>query len=225
MNNPEYAENIIVGIFSKNIFNWYVLDKILCLLDLKYMTEKELELYMNNESCNSVRNNFITIDQNDVESFLPYIRKNMIMCQELQLMILDRLKNIDNCEIDDFFPVLYFDFDKKILYSQYPEYFDFESFLPEKWNFIYEDFSNLLNEENKYWIYKGKDIFDIGIKKIEELKEKSKREKYNPENIFKNINNNSDSCFSNKVVNEMIEYKESFLIKIKNKIKSILKNK
>lgn len=47
------------------------------------------------------------------------------------------------------------------------------------------------------------------------------REKYNPDNLFKNKSNNIENNTNNPV--EMVEYKESIFKKIINKIKSIFK--
>lgn len=218
MIKPEYAENIIVGIVNQNQFNWYILNKFICLLDLKSLSSEEFELYMKNDLCSSVRKDFITIDKNNIENFLIEINNYMTSCENLQLMILNGLKEFDNFYIDDFFPVLYFDFDKKIVYSQYPEYFDFESFLPKQWNFIYDDFSDLLKDEDKYWIYKGKNIFDASTKKIEESKKK-----YNQDYLFKDQTLMMNSTTSKSITSEtaMVEYNETIFTKIRNWFKGL----
>ena len=184
MINPEYAENIIVGIQNNNRFNWYILNKLICLLDLNSLNSEEFELYMKNDFCGSFRKDLKTVDKNNIELFLVRIKTFMASCENLQQMILNGLKNLNNFEIDNFFPVLFFNFDKKILYSQYPEYFNFENYLPQQWSYIYDDFSDLLKTEDKYWIYKNKNIFEASTKKIAELKEKSKI--YNPDILFSN---------------------------------------
>ncbi len=214
MIKPEYAENIIVGISINNSFKWYILNKFLCLLNLKNLSSEEIELYMRNDLCRSIRKDFLIIDTDNIELFLQNIKKYMVNCESLQLLILDGLKDFDNFEIDDFFPVLYFDFDKKIVYSQYPEYFDFESFLPEKWSFIYDDFSDLLEDADKYWIYKSQNIFDRSTQKLEELRKKSKEKKYT--NLFKKQTISTNSSTTGVAI---VEYKETIVTKIRKWIK------
>ena len=55
------------------------------------------------------------------------------------------------------------DFDNKVLYSQYPEPFSFENYIPNGWEGKYDSFFENIKEENKYWIYKGKNLLDSKI--------------------------------------------------------------
>lgn len=70
-------------------------------------------------------------------------------------------------------------------------------------------------EEQKVKI---KEILDLNQKK----EEAEKREKYNPDNIFKKVNNNENDKEEIKN-NELIEYKESFFTKFKNFIFKLLR--
>lgn len=167
---PQYAENIVVGIKNRSQFRWYILDKFLCLLDLNKLNSQDLELYMQNEEYRNIRINYKLIDNNNIESFLEKISSFKAKPEILQLMIMNAVKDISNCNIDDFYPVLFFNFDNHILYSQYPEYFDFKSFLPEGWEFYYSDFSDLIDKDNQYWIYKNNNIIDKSIKKMNDYK-------------------------------------------------------
>lgn len=69
-----------------------------------------------------------------------------------------------------------------------------------------------------------KDEYVIKCKEIEKLREKELREKYNPDNLFNNTKNNSKTA-EETVTQEVavVEYNESLLKKIWNKISSIFK--
>lgn len=74
------------------------------------------------------------------------------------------------------------------------------------------------NEEQKVKIKK---ILDLNQQKAEE----AKREKYNPDNIFKNVNKyekNNEEMFENKANMAIIEYQESFFTRFKKFIFKIL---
>lgn len=223
MTIPEYAENIIVGIQNSNNFNWYILDKFLCLLDLSVLSSKERELYMQDKSLSSVRENLITINENNLGNYLRQIDDKRISCEQLQLMIFDALGNIETCNIDDFFPVLFFDFDGKTLYSQYPEYFDFENFLIDGWKFKYEKFSDLIREEHKYWVYKDRNIIEEERNLREQFYKNKYSVKFNQLKKEKNFTNvNSDSNTNTKLV---VYREKNIFEKIMNFIKSKLNKK
>ena len=71
------------------------------------------------------------------------------------------------------------------------------------------------NEQQKVKI---KEILDLNQK----IAEQKKREKYNPDDLFKNKNNQSNSFEENNTTTAIIEYKESFFTKFKNFIFKIL---
>lgn len=221
MITPEYAENIIVGIQNSNNFNWYILNKFLCLLDLSVLSSKEIKLYLQDESLRNIRENLITINEKNLGKYLRRIDDKRISCEQLQLMIFEALGNIETCNIDDFFPVLFFDFDEKTLYSQYPEYFNFENFLIDGWKFKYEEFSSLIGEENKYWLYKDKNIID----EEKNLREQFYKNKYSIK--FNQAKNNEDFTDLNADSNsntKLIVYIEKNIFKqIINFIKRKLK--
>ena len=193
MITPEYAENIIVGIQNSNNFNWYILNKYLCLMDLTVLSEKEREAYMEDAFLGCIRKNLITINEYNIGEYLRKIDDRKIRCEQLQLMILNALNNIETCSIDDFFPVLFFDFDEEILYSQYPEYFNFENFLTDGWEFKYKDFSDLIKVQHKYWLYKDRNIIDEEKNFREQFYKNKYGVKFNQVTKEENITNvNSD---------------------------------
>ncbi len=80
----------------------------------------------------------------------------------------------------------------------------------------YINMQYLLNEEQRKFVQR---IFNENQKKLEIVK----KEKYNPDNLFKNkkINLNTSKISDLSI----IKYKESVFIKIKNWLKQILKNR
>ena len=94
---------------------------------------------------------------------------------------------------------------------------------------LIETKSILSNLYRDFWATPDKKEKIIQKEKIErEIYQKELREKYNPHNIFKK-NNRLQSTLNNETANDesfsnsmsIIEYKESFLNRILNKIKSI----
>lgn len=82
---------------------------------------------------------------------------------------------------------------------------------------IFKDY--FATEEEKVKI---KEILDLNQKK----EEQEKREKYNPDDIFKKVNNNVETTnielSKNNANTALIEYKESFFTRLKNFIFKIL---
>ena len=94
---------------------------------------------------------------------------------------------------------------------------------------LIETKSILSNLSRDFWSTPEKKEIILQKEKIErDIYQKELREKYNPDNIFKRNNESQsilkdevskDEVFSNNTA--MIDYKESFITKILNKIKSI----
>ncbi len=81
---------------------------------------------------------------------------------------------------------------------------------------IYQDYICDKNQKNEYL---------VKCKKIEDLKEKELREKYNPDNLFKKLKDETQ-IVENTITEEtaIVEYKEkNFLQKIFDKIKYLFK--
>lgn len=216
MIKPIYAENIIVGIKFKNIFNWYILDKFLCLLNLEVLESNELTTYMNNKLYSAIRKNIKVINEGNKKDFVDNIEQFKTNIDELRIQILKYYEESNFDEIDDFFPTLFLDFDKNILYSQYPENIAFQNYLPNNWNFKYNDFVQLLKPEDKYWIYKNSNIFEKGIK----LRKNKFEEKYDINIVLENRKKTDE-----KETYSMIQYKESIFSKIIRKIKELISKK
>ena len=71
-----------------------------------------------------------------------------------------------------------------------------------------------------YWCTPQEKSDYIGLlSKNEKKKEKERREKYNPDNIFKDFNESKEDTIQHNV--SVIKYKETLLNRIINKIKNI----
>ena len=70
------------------------------------------------------------------------------------------------------------DFDKKTLYSQFPEPFGFENYIPKDWQGKYMSFIENIKDEDKYWIYKNRNLL---------IQNKNDLSQLYIENVFKNF--------------------------------------
>ncbi len=160
MIEPIYDENIIIAIKKNKELNWYIADKFLWIMNLELLSKKELEGYFLNEELRKVRNNCKIVSNENIEIFLDNIKKYKVSIDLLKLKILERIskKGIDDEELDDFSPSLLIDFDNNILYSQYPEPFSFENYVPKNWIGKYASFIELIDLKDRYWMHKGKNL-------------------------------------------------------------------
>lgn len=79
-----------------------------------------------------------------------------------------------------------------------------------------------------YWCDKEEEKKEIieSLSKNEEIYQKEIREKYNPDNIFKNKDNQEDDITNTNLDTQLIEYEnQSFIEKILNRIKRFFKEK
>ena len=159
---PSYDEIIIVAITFKNKLNWYIADKFLWIMNLEMLSKEDLDNYFEDEELKSKRYDIRILSEENIEKFLTKIKEYKLDENVLRLKILNRLEKQDD-EIDEYYPVLMMDFDNKILYSQYPEPFSFENYIPNGWEGKYDSFFENIKEENKYWIYKGKNLLETKI--------------------------------------------------------------
>jgi len=161
MNNPVYDEIIIVGIILNKKLEWYVANKFLWIMDLEKLPKIEYEYYFGNDELKEVRQDINVISINNIQIFLDRIKIYKADINNLRLKILDKIieKKEKDEGLEDFYPALLLDFDNMILYSQYPEPFEFENYVPDNWEGKYMSFIDCVNDEDKYWIYKNKNLF------------------------------------------------------------------
>ncbi len=153
MLKPEYGNIIIVATIYKNIFNWYITEKELWLMDLS-----------NEEFICEERYGILILNENTVEQFFYKIKDCRINTQELKKMFINSLKydfDLENT-LYDFRPSIYINFDKKQLYSSFPEMTSFQEYVPSGWLGKYVNLQKLLKligDENNYWIVGNKNYY------------------------------------------------------------------
>ncbi|HEY8462940.1 MAG TPA: hypothetical protein VIM29_02800 [Bacillota bacterium] len=149
---PEYAKNIIVGVVYKGLFSWYVTEKEFWILD----AEKRRNEYINNgyahilpENYFDFRFNIPILNEKTAELFLGKIADLKVDTDVLRALILNRKYNTTVLELA---PSLFVDFDKKRLYSIFPESLSFEKYVPKGWIGEFRDFYKYIPKEDTYWI-------------------------------------------------------------------------
>lgn len=160
MLKPCYCENIIVGVIQNRKFNWYVTHKDLWKLDyvklydnikkqyeMMSFSQKKFEYDVGSlEYFCGNRWGIAVLDKKNSEFFLKKIEDCMIDVNTLREMYLKAGQ--DQFE---YLPVLYVDFDKKILYSYFPEPETFENFVPNNWVSEYKNFYKFIPKHMIYW--------------------------------------------------------------------------
>ncbi|MET3208728.1 UNVERIFIED_CONTAM: hypothetical protein ABIC26_001667 [Paenibacillus sp. PvR008] len=142
---PEYAQNIIVGVIFEGQWNWYV-------------TERE---YWFLNTVMEERFGIPILDETTAGAFLGHICEYRVAVDELTSllsMLADAIEHKD--EVLEFCPTLYVDFDQKILYSLFPELASFEHYVPAGWNGEYQNFLNEVPPSERYWIIDGSHFFE-----------------------------------------------------------------
>lgn len=158
---PNYMENIIVGIIFNSQFSWYVTDKELWFLDYSKMIvffEKK-GIKVNIDYIDNRRKNTIILDTENVSEFLTLIATNKVTANELNYNLLANITEIDDTWKFNYRPSLYINFDKKILYSNYSEPASYEDYVPNLWEAKYEPFDDFIPNDQKYWL----DFYDKNL--------------------------------------------------------------
>ncbi len=156
---PIYDKEIIVGVIFNNTFNWYITDKFFWIMDLKKLSKIDYDNYFSNNELKKVRNGIIVLSKENAELFLDNIKEYKADVNILRLNILNEItKKNEEDELEEYYPSLMIDFDKNILYSQYPEPLGFENYVPDNWEGKYISFIDNIENKNKYWIYKNKNL-------------------------------------------------------------------
>jgi hypothetical protein len=152
---PTYAENIIVGVIYDKVFRWYVTEKELWFLDYnkleKAYLEKGFEIkdYIDDNDRNGVE----VLDEHTAGRFLEQIKHFLTTKEELKDLLMNKVETMcDSDDLLDFSPTLLVDFDNKSFYSIFPEPASFEEYVPDGWTGKYLDFTNLIQDKEKYWL-------------------------------------------------------------------------
>ena len=157
---PEYAQNIIVGVIFQHTFAWYVTDKEYWYLDyLKFDRALFATGYKKISQDYSDRFGIAILDEKTIEQFLGHITDSRISSEELSDMMVSRKTVNKQDDLLDFAPCLLVNFDEKQLSSQYPEMIRFERYVPDGWTGVYRDFLAKVPKEEQYWIVNGQNLF------------------------------------------------------------------
>lgn len=148
---PEYAEILIVAIINEGVFNWYILDRDICILDLNVLENAYRKKGYNFVIDESDRFGIRVVDDNSKNEFLENITPFLISTSELRKMMSEEA---DPEERDySYNPSILIDFDKKFLLSYYPEYESYECYVPDGWTGKYQFFNDLIPEKFRFWEY------------------------------------------------------------------------
>lgn len=150
---PVYAENLIVGVVYEKIFSWYITDKEIWFLDYNIWSEAFDEDSNGDYEYCIERKGIPVVDCATAKQFLNNLSNYRITANKLRKKLQNKRKRKEDLEdYLDFSPSLYVDFDKKKLYSLFPEPASFEAYVPTGWEGIYADFTKYIPENEKYWI-------------------------------------------------------------------------
>jgi len=157
---PEYAQNIVVGVLFQHSFAWYITTRDYWYLDItKYKDALRafgyphpiLEDY-------SARFDIAILDEHTAESFLVHVVDQRVPASALTQMMLDRKVHDTYNDLLDFVPCFLVDFDQRQFSSLYPEMIRFERYIPEGWIGSFRDFLSDVPIEERYWIVNGEDL-------------------------------------------------------------------
>lgn len=160
INSPIYDNIIIVGVIFNKKFEWYITNKLFWIMELEKLSKEDYDDFFKCKENKEAREGIITLSEKNVRIFLDRITQYRVNnINELRLKILDEIKKKSvESELEEYYPALMLDFDKKILYSQFPEPFEFENYVPENWTGKYMSFIEYIKDEDKYWIYKNRNL-------------------------------------------------------------------
>ena len=131
-------DNIIVFVIFKGEKRWYNAYRDLWYLDKK----KRIALYekagykIEEAWIDEERRGLLILDTDVADIFLKRIADTQ--CESVDLQ-------------QDIFPSLYIDFDKKELYSMYPEPASYEDYVPIGWKSEYKNFLYMIPSNEQYW--------------------------------------------------------------------------
>src|SRR5690242_15389197 len=138
---PEYAQNVIVGVMVRHTFAWYVTDREYWYLD--YVKYERVWLAAGYEipavADYSERFDIAILDQDTVELFLSHIEDRRVPTSALREMMLVQRQLYEEYgalasleyynDLLDFIPCFFVNFDHKQFASLYPEMICFEDYI------------------------------------------------------------------------------------------------
>jgi hypothetical protein len=155
---PEYSVDIIVLVKFNDKYTWYLQEKEYWVLDYNKW-ESIFESLGEDDTIygEDLRDDFPVLDSDNWLSYERVIKDYLVTKEQLSEMISENLPIESWAEKGELFPSLFINFDKKELFSLFPEPLAFEKFVPDNWVGKYEDFHLLIPDTEKYWIINGVD--------------------------------------------------------------------
>ncbi|MEN1988152.1 hypothetical protein [Paenibacillus hubeiensis] len=155
-NQPVYADIIIVGVYYKNIFNWYLTDKDYWILDLNKRREDFLKAGYSYDldPILDFRFNIEVVNEETAEEFLNAIDGYKVNLDDIRTII--ESGNYGDT-ILSVAPSLLVHFDHKRLVSNFPETLPFEKYVPNGWSGEYASFEDDIPSNERYWVIQGVD--------------------------------------------------------------------
>ncbi|MBR4200193.1 MAG: hypothetical protein IKQ91_02805 [Oscillospiraceae bacterium] len=160
---PEFAENIIVYTIFKKKAQWYCTDKLIWQMDFRKLydayrekgrqmkkTEGEIAKWIGTFSeFISSRFRIPVLDRDTAPQFFEAIVLDQTSAGELAYQWTRTETEEDRLAL---LPSLYVDFDKKVLYSQYPEQdMSYDDLVPDGWKGAYYNFLSMIPQAEQYW--------------------------------------------------------------------------
>jgi len=156
---PKYAQNIIVGVIYKQKFSWYLTERDYWILDINKRRDDYLKngYKFNIEDIIEYRFNIEIVSQDTVAEYLDNLKEYKVDAMVLKNIILE--KTYEDT-ILSLMPSLFIDFDKRLLFSSYPETLEFERYVPDGWSGNYDDLIEYVPVNNRYWIENETDLLN-----------------------------------------------------------------
>jgi len=154
---PIYAENIIIAVICNGAQRWYVTEKDLWFLDYNKLEKAYLDKGFKIEDVidDNERKGIEVLDNQAISIFFDRIKKYLTTKKELNNLLKNKIEGRNGSDdLLDLVPAILVDFDNKSFYSMFPEPASFEDYIPEGWSGEYLDFTNLIRDEEKYWLDK-----------------------------------------------------------------------
>lgn len=92
------------------------------------------------------------MDRESSVEYLNHYKEFIVQSHQLRKLVVDDNYSDTVLELR---PSLYINFLDRMLYSIYPDSIPFEEYVPEGWIGLCRDFSDLINDDNKYWVVDG----------------------------------------------------------------------
>lgn len=156
--NPEYSVDIIVLVKFKDKYTWYLQEKEYWVLDYNKWSIAFDSLGDDDTVYgDDLRDDFPILDKDNWSSYEKVIKDHLVTKDQLSQMIMENLPIVSWDEKGELFPSLFVNFDKKELFSLFPEPLAFEDFVPDNWVGKFDNFYELIPVTEKYWIINGVD--------------------------------------------------------------------